>query len=61
MRRKISWDMVYKEFVSRYPHSRKDLVRWHPYGFLQIRLYFKDGTGGVYDYFAKKIKTLADF
>lgn len=58
MSKKITWKEVYKDFRSRHPQARKDVVYWHPHDYATIMLYFADGTKGTYNYIDRKVKRL---
>ena len=50
MNEKITWDDVYKDFKSRHPKLCKGVRDYRPYAYLQIIVYFTDGTQMIYDY-----------
>ena len=51
---KITWDIIYKDFRSRYPTLRKRVIGWQPYGYLTILLICDDQVKLVYDYLKKQ-------
>jgi hypothetical protein len=54
MRKKITWNDVYKDFKIRLPNLSKKVTYWKPRDYLSITVYFEDGSQMVYDYLYKK-------
>lgn len=54
MSRKITWDMIYKDFRSRHPRLRKTVTGYYPYNFLKIEIRFADQAVMIYDYMEHK-------
>ena len=48
--KKITWEVIYKDFRRRHPHLKKDVTYWRPHGYATIMLYLKDGRKMLYDY-----------
>lgn len=57
---KIKWDDLYKDFKLRYPSWKNKILRWAPYGYLTIKVWFKDDTVMVYDYERKRAVFVKD-
>ena len=60
MSKKITWDEVYKDFKSRHPNMRKEVVHWQPYDYATIVLYFADGSKGTYNFIERRVKLLKE-
>lgn len=50
MRKKITWDVIYKDFQNRHPNMKKRVVDWRPRCYATIMLYFDDGVLASYNY-----------
>lgn len=50
MRDKVTWEDIYADFKRRFPKLSKLSVRYIPYGYLTILIYFSDGGKIIYDY-----------
>lgn len=60
MSRKITWNVINKDFRARHPNMRKEVVYWRPHDYATILLYFKDGRLATYNYDKREIKFLSD-
>lgn len=58
MNEKITWEKIYLEFKNSHPSSRNYIDHYHPYDYAKIKLYFKDGSEGVYDYDSKHLEII---
>lgn len=47
---KITWEAIYKEFRSKFPMLRKDVIDYRPYALLTIILRFKGKKTYTYEY-----------
>ncbi len=41
---KITWNDIYDEFRKKFPKRSKAAVRYAPYGYMSIMVYFSDGS-----------------
>lgn len=48
--KKITWDVIYKDFKQRHPILSKQVLRWWPVDYLTIQIKLKDGSELVYYY-----------
>lgn len=55
---KITWDMVYEDFMKTYPTLVKSVTRWNSYDVGVIEIYLMDGTRLLYDYDERKATIL---
>lgn len=46
---KITWNDIYEEFRKKFPQMSKTAIRYAPYGYMSILVYFSDGSKLVYD------------
>ena len=60
MSKKLTWDKIYKDFKTQYVSMGKNIVWWHPHDFAAIKLYFKDGSIGIYKFVNKSFERLED-
>ena len=60
MKTKITWEMVYKDFRSRFPNFKKHVIHWHPHNFLMIKLYLDDGKKCIYNYEEHRVTFIKD-
>ena len=54
MANKLAWRDIYKDFRSRYPNLRKNVIGYQPYDYLMIRLLLNDKTTMTYSYLSKE-------
>lgn len=50
MRKKITWNMIYRDFKTRFSEMNKEVMHWCPYDFATIVLWMKDGRRALYNY-----------
>lgn len=60
MSKKITWDVIYKDFKSRHPNLSREVEYWCPHSYVSIKLYFLDGRTGVYKYFEHEVNFISD-
>jgi hypothetical protein len=48
--KKITWEIIYKDFRRRHPTLKKEVTYWRPHDYATIMLYLKDGTKMLYNY-----------
>lgn len=48
--KKITWEVIYKDFRRRHPTLKKEVLHWRPHSYSTIILYLKDGSRMLYDY-----------
>lgn len=60
MNKKITWNMINKDFRAKHPEMRRSVTYWRPYNFATILLYFKDGRLATYDYDKHKLRFLKE-
>lgn len=53
---KLAWRDVYKDFRSRYPNLRKNVIGYQPHDYLTIRLMLNDGSLMTYNYTTKECR-----
>ena len=53
---RITYQMVYEDFVEHYPAASTHIHKWVPCGFLTIRLTFRDMPAMTYNYLTKQAK-----
>ncbi len=56
---KITWNDIYDEFRKKFPKRSKAAVRYAPYGYMSIMVYFSDGSKMVYDSMAGRGRLIA--
>lgn len=59
MSKKITWNVIYKDFKSRHPSLRKEVVYWRPYDYATILLYMSDGRYATYNYDRRAVRFLS--
>ena len=55
---KITWEKIFKEFVSRMFVRKEAVVDWYPSGQLEITVKMEDGSRMRYDYLSKTTGTV---
>ena len=60
MSKKITWDVVYKDFRLRHPNLSKAVTYWCPHDYVTIKLYFEDGRIGTYNYISRKFNFMSE-
>lgn len=50
MQKKVTWEMIFKDFKSRHPNLQKEVTYWRPRDYLTIELWMDDGSTMSYDY-----------
>lgn len=60
MSKKITWEVIYKDFRQRHPNMKKLVTYWRPYSYATIKLYFNDGMLAIYNYDNKKATFLKE-
>lgn len=60
MGKKLTWEMIYADLRMRLPHRRNDIIHWHPYDYLTIKVYFKEGARATYNYLTHELKFVKD-
>lgn len=53
--KKITWEVIRDSFKKRYPKKHKEVIYWRPHQYGTIKLYFKDGRTGTYNYDERKL------
>lgn len=59
MASKITWAEVYKDFKSKFPRLKNEVIHYQPYNYLKIILTLKDGKKMVYDYMTRSCEFVA--
>ena len=57
--KKVTWEIIYKEFRSRYPRLKKLVLGYTPYDVATILLIFPDHLRMIYDYDTKRLSILS--
>ena len=47
---KVTWEVIFQEFKSRYPKLSKSVSHWNPYDYAEILITLKDNTKLIYNY-----------
>ena len=55
---KITWEVIFQEFKSRYPKLSKSVSHWNPYNYAEILITLKDNTKLIYNYDEKVPHTI---
>ena len=55
---KITWEVIFQEFKSRYPKLLKSVSNWNPYNYAEILITLKDNTKLIYNYDEKVPHTI---
>lgn len=53
---KITWYDIYKDFKNTYSVLGKEAIQYRPHNFLTIKIWFKDGRIGLYNFMRKELK-----
>ena len=56
MRNKVTWKDIYKDFKNTYSKLGKEALEYRPHDFLTIKICFKDGRIGLYNFMTKELK-----
>ena len=56
MTKRITWNQIYRDFEKRHPRLSKHVLRYTPFGYLQIMVYMDDGAKISYDFFTSSGK-----
>ena len=54
--KKVTWQVIYDDFVRRHPNLSKDAVDYRPHSYATIIIWFKGGKKMLYNYDEKKAK-----
>jgi hypothetical protein len=54
MKGKIAWRTIYTDFRSRHPRLKQEAIGWEPFDVMKIKIWFKDKSIMIYDYFEHK-------
>lgn len=55
---RTSWEELYANFKKLYPRLSKSSVRFRPYGYMSILIFFTDGMKMVYDDLIKQAQVM---
>ena len=54
--RKITWDVIYRDFRRRYPNLSKEVIHWQPHSYATIEIELKDDSKLLFNYDAGIVK-----
>ena len=54
--KKITWDVIYRDFRRHFPNLKKMVIDWRPYDYAMIVVTLKDKRHLTYDYDMKTVK-----
>lgn len=57
--KKVTWEMIYKDFRSRFPNLKNEVEYWKPHSYSTIELHIKDGRRLIYNYDEKIAKIIS--
>ena len=56
--KKITWDVIFRDYKSHYPKGCKDVLHFQPYAFATILLIFQGGERMTYNYDTKNLSAM---
>ena len=59
MSKKILWEDIYKDFRSKFPNFRKEVLGFRPHDYLTIKLWVKGGRKATYNYATKECRFIS--
>lgn len=58
--KKITWNVIFKDFKGRHPKLSKNAIHFEPYDYATILIWFVGGKKMTYDYDSKLLSRVVD-
>lgn len=59
MKAKITWTVIFEDFVSRHPNLSKSVASWRSHDYATILIFLEDGLRVIYNYDTKRATFVA--